>query len=224
MAILLHGLGSDGGSWELVGPTIGERFRCIAPDARGHGDSDWADDYSFPALVDDVRAVMDALGVLAAAVIGHSMGAATGYLLAATRSRSGPRTRAGGDADRRSLPTRRGRSRTDPNRANAPTGGPSGPSTAGATTPTGPGTSYADRVGCRTLVVGGVRSHLSAARPTGTGQPHPPGPLRRTRHGPQRARGAPGRVRRGRPAVPERGHPLSRSRCLAPRRRCPAAG
>ncbi len=160
VAILLHGLGSDGGSWELVGPTIGERFRCIAPDARGHGDSDWADDYSFPALVDDVRAVMDALGVLAAAVIGHSMGAATGYLLAATHP---DQVRA---LVLEEMPTAKP--------ADPPREVPDGPEPGERTDwravrtvyswrndPDRSWDEHADRVGCRTLVVGGVRSHLS---------------------------------------------------------------
>ena len=43
---MLHGLGSSGASWRHVAPALGERFRVIAPDARGHGDSDWTHGYS----------------------------------------------------------------------------------------------------------------------------------------------------------------------------------
>ena len=57
----------------------------IALDARGHGQSDWAASYELTDLRDDVIEAMDALGVLAAAVIGHSMGGVVAYLLAATR-------------------------------------------------------------------------------------------------------------------------------------------
>lgn len=159
VALLLHGLTSDSSSWELVGPRIGERFRCIAPDARGHGDSDWADDYSFAAQRDDVIAVMDALGVLAAAVVGHSMGGATGFLLAATHPE---RVRA---LVLEEMPTGLP--------ADPPREVPDGP-TPGETTdwrairtvfewrnagdPTWD--EHADRIGCRALVVGGLRSHL----------------------------------------------------------------
>jgi pimeloyl-ACP methyl ester carboxylesterase len=84
VAILLHGLGSDADDWALIGPGLGPRFRVIALDARGHGQSDWATSYALTDLRDDVLEAMDALGVLAAAVVGHSMGGVVAYLLAAT--------------------------------------------------------------------------------------------------------------------------------------------
>ena len=67
-----------------MAPVLGERFRVIAPDARGHGDSEWTRDYSFDAMRDDVVGLIEALGILAAIVVGHSMGAVTAYQLAAT--------------------------------------------------------------------------------------------------------------------------------------------
>jgi pimeloyl-ACP methyl ester carboxylesterase len=57
----------------------------IALDARGHGDSEWTRDYSFEVMRDDVVRFMEHVGILAAIVIGHSMGAVTAYELAATR-------------------------------------------------------------------------------------------------------------------------------------------
>ncbi len=84
VAFLLHGLGSDADDWALTAPGL-QRFRVIALDARGHGQSDWAASYELTDLRDDVIEAMDALGVLAAAVIGHSMGGVVAYLLAATR-------------------------------------------------------------------------------------------------------------------------------------------
>jgi pimeloyl-ACP methyl ester carboxylesterase len=84
VVLLLHGLGSDADDWALIGPGLGQRFRVIALDARGHGQSDWATSYELSDLRDDLLEAMDALGVLAAAVIGHSMGGVVAYLLAAT--------------------------------------------------------------------------------------------------------------------------------------------
>src|SRR4051812_48165241 len=84
VVILLHGLGSDAGDWAPIGPGLGHRFRVIALDARGHGRSDWATSYALTELRDDVLEAMNALGVLAAAVVGHSMGGVVAYLLAAT--------------------------------------------------------------------------------------------------------------------------------------------
>ena len=85
VVLMLHGLGSDGDTWRRVGPVLGEHFRVIAPDARGHADSEWPEDYSVELMRDDVVGLLDALGVLGAVVIGHSMGAAVAFLLAASR-------------------------------------------------------------------------------------------------------------------------------------------
>ena len=85
VVLLLHGLTSSSLSWRNVAPALGERFRVIAPDARGHGGSEWTRDYSFELMRDDVVRFMEHVGILAAIVIGHSMGAVTAYELAATR-------------------------------------------------------------------------------------------------------------------------------------------
>lgn len=85
VVLLLHGLGSSSDSWRRLAPVLGRHFRCIAPDARGHGGSDWTDDYSFEAMRDDVVGLLESLGVLGAVAYGHSMGALTAYLLAATQ-------------------------------------------------------------------------------------------------------------------------------------------
>jgi 3-oxoadipate enol-lactonase len=85
VVLLLHGLTVSGRSWQNVAPVLGENFRVVAPDARGHGGSQWMRDYSFELMRDDVVKFMEQLGILAAIVMGHSMGALTAYELAATR-------------------------------------------------------------------------------------------------------------------------------------------
>ena len=85
VVLLLHGLTASGRSWQNVAPVLGENFRVVAPDARGHGGSQWMRDYSFELMRDDVVKFMEQLGILAAIVMGHSMGALTAYELAATR-------------------------------------------------------------------------------------------------------------------------------------------
>ncbi len=85
VVLLLHGLGASSDSWRHVAPALGERFRVIAPDARGHGASEWVRDYSFEALHEDVVGLLDRLGILAVILVGHSMGAVLAYEIAATR-------------------------------------------------------------------------------------------------------------------------------------------
>jgi 3-oxoadipate enol-lactonase len=84
VVLLLHGLTASSSSWRNVAPVLGENFRVVAPDARGHGGSQWMRDYTFEVMRDDVVKFMEQLGFLAAIVVGHSMGAVTAYELAAT--------------------------------------------------------------------------------------------------------------------------------------------
>ena len=85
VVLALHGLTSSSESWRHVAPDLGRHFRVIAPDARGHGGSEWMRDYSFESMRQDVVRFMERVGVLAAIVVGHSMGAVTAYDLAAAR-------------------------------------------------------------------------------------------------------------------------------------------
>jgi pimeloyl-ACP methyl ester carboxylesterase len=85
VVLMLHGLTSTGSTWRHVASALGEDFRVIAPDARGHGGSEWTRDYSVDAMVEDVVGFCEQVGILGAIVVGHSMGAVTAYALAARR-------------------------------------------------------------------------------------------------------------------------------------------
>ncbi|HKO53767.1 MAG TPA: alpha/beta hydrolase [Polyangiaceae bacterium] len=63
-------------------------LRVIAYDARGHGLSEYSqrhEDYSWAALAEDLRELMNALGIERASVCGTSMGAGTALMLALTQ-------------------------------------------------------------------------------------------------------------------------------------------
>lgn len=85
--VLLHGIGGHGLAWEPVARVLATRYRCIAPDARGHGESGWAgpEGYVSDLHFADLAVFLDALGIGEAALCGHSMGAATAIQLAACR-------------------------------------------------------------------------------------------------------------------------------------------
>jgi pimeloyl-ACP methyl ester carboxylesterase len=73
--ILLHGYTDSWRSWSLVMPGIPADYHVLAPDLRGHGDSERpAGGYHMRALAIDVLALMDAKGIDRATVVGHSMG------------------------------------------------------------------------------------------------------------------------------------------------------
>lgn len=78
LAILVHGSRDHCRSWDWVALDLRERFHVIAPDLRGHGDSDWAigGSYSMIDYVLDVAQLLAALGSGPVVLIGHSLGGA----------------------------------------------------------------------------------------------------------------------------------------------------
>ncbi|MEV0456544.1 alpha/beta fold hydrolase [Catellatospora methionotrophica] len=82
--VLLHGIGGGGpGDWDTVARRLADRWRVYAVDQRGHGLSDRTSGYAIDVLVADVAALLDALKLERAAVIGHSLGGVVAYLFAA---------------------------------------------------------------------------------------------------------------------------------------------
>jgi aminoacrylate hydrolase len=73
--ILSSGLGGSAGYWAANITAVARRFHVIAYDHRGTGRSDRAlPDASVGAMAHDVLALMDALGIENADVIGHALG------------------------------------------------------------------------------------------------------------------------------------------------------
>lgn len=83
--VLLHGLRDHCRSWDALAQALAADFRVIAPDLRGHGDSDWAgaDGYTLPAYVADIAGIADALHLKRYAIVGHSLGGAIGLRVTA---------------------------------------------------------------------------------------------------------------------------------------------
>ncbi len=74
--LMLHGFGVSGHMFDEFAERMQDRFRLIAIDQRGHGDSDWSveGDYTRDAFVADVEGFREALGLDQFILIGHSMG------------------------------------------------------------------------------------------------------------------------------------------------------
>jgi aminoacrylate hydrolase len=73
--ILSSGLGGSAGYWAPNIPALAQRFHVIAYDHRGTGRSDRnLADASVGAMARDVIAMMDALGIESAHLIGHALG------------------------------------------------------------------------------------------------------------------------------------------------------
>ncbi|MFD8026108.1 alpha/beta fold hydrolase [Streptomyces lavendulae] len=83
--LALHGGMSEGLAFAGLAEALGGEWRVIAPDQRGHGDSDRAPDYSRAGYVADAVALLDHLGLDApVALLGYSLGGLNAVHLAAT--------------------------------------------------------------------------------------------------------------------------------------------
>jgi pimeloyl-ACP methyl ester carboxylesterase len=74
--LLIHGGRDHARNWDWVAEDLRRDFHIIAPDLRGHGDSQWAIGGSY-AMVDytlDVDQLLRALDIKEITVIGHSLG------------------------------------------------------------------------------------------------------------------------------------------------------
>jgi pimeloyl-ACP methyl ester carboxylesterase len=86
--ILLHGGALTAHTWDVVALGLQPEFRCIAPDLRGHGDSDWAldGDYSPDSYRGDLEALLAHLHIEHCILVGNSLGGATAARYTAERS------------------------------------------------------------------------------------------------------------------------------------------
>ncbi|HEY0182244.1 MAG TPA: alpha/beta hydrolase [Rhodopila sp.] len=81
--VLLHGGHQSAHSWDLVSLHLAQRYRVLALDQRGHGDSEWARDvsYSNHEMSLDAEAFIGAMGLRHPVLMGHSMGGRNAMLL-----------------------------------------------------------------------------------------------------------------------------------------------
>ena len=82
--LLVHGSGLSRVIWRGFGyvRALHEEFHVISVDLRGHGRSGKPvrpDDYRMPLIVEDIAAILDAVGVSAAHYFGYSFGARAGF-------------------------------------------------------------------------------------------------------------------------------------------------
>jgi pimeloyl-ACP methyl ester carboxylesterase len=81
--VLLHGLAGCSAGWQGLARHLGDRYRLIAPDLLGHGQTAKPrGDYSVGAHATGVRDLLDVLGVERATLVGHSFGGGVAMQLA----------------------------------------------------------------------------------------------------------------------------------------------
>jgi pimeloyl-ACP methyl ester carboxylesterase len=71
--VLLHGAFDHGRGFDLLAPLLAARFHVLALTSRGHGDSDWVDNYAWASDVADAVNLLRSLR-RPAHLVGHSRG------------------------------------------------------------------------------------------------------------------------------------------------------
>jgi pimeloyl-ACP methyl ester carboxylesterase len=61
-------------SWDIVARGLADRYRVLALDQRGHGETNWAADYHEQRLVEDLADFIKALELVTVSLVGFSMG------------------------------------------------------------------------------------------------------------------------------------------------------
>lgn len=74
--VVLHGYTGHARSWDAFAEAMTDRYRVVALDQRGHGETGWApaDQYGVGDMADDLEAFVRALGLRGFTLLGLSMG------------------------------------------------------------------------------------------------------------------------------------------------------
>lgn len=94
--IFLHGFPENHRTWRHQVEHFSDRFRCIAPDQRGYGNSsrpDGLEHYDPMVLTQDIALLAQALTLESYTIIGHDWGGAIAWLVAAFGQTTGHVTR-----------------------------------------------------------------------------------------------------------------------------------
>lgn len=82
--VLLHGYTGHARTWDHFAEGMRDRYRILALDQRGHGETAWAPpgDYGTTAMVEDLTAFVSALGLERFSLLGLSMGGIVSFAYA----------------------------------------------------------------------------------------------------------------------------------------------
>jgi pimeloyl-ACP methyl ester carboxylesterase len=73
--LLIHGMAGSSATWRAVLPQLSKKYRVVAPDLFGHGESAKPrGDYSLGAFAVWLRDLLDELGITRATAVGQSLG------------------------------------------------------------------------------------------------------------------------------------------------------
>jgi esterase len=81
--IVLHGFLGHARMYDPLGQVMSERYRVLALDQRGHGETEWASAYGPDLVFDDVASFVERLGLSQVSILGYSFSGPIGYTYAA---------------------------------------------------------------------------------------------------------------------------------------------
>jgi pimeloyl-ACP methyl ester carboxylesterase len=86
LILLVHGGRDHGRSFDLIATSLQPHFHVLAPDLRGHGDSDWTKggSYALTEYVYDLSRLVRGTGADKVTMVGHSMGGMVCLIYAGT--------------------------------------------------------------------------------------------------------------------------------------------
>jgi pimeloyl-ACP methyl ester carboxylesterase len=84
--ILIHGGRDHCRSWDLIARSLQRHFHVLAPDLRGHGDSDWTKggSYALTEYVYDLSRLVRSTAARQVTLVGHSMGGMVALIYSGT--------------------------------------------------------------------------------------------------------------------------------------------
>jgi pimeloyl-ACP methyl ester carboxylesterase len=84
--LLVHGGRDHCRSWDVIARSLQPHFHVLAPDLRGHGDSDWSKggSYALTEYVYDLSRLVRRAAARQVTIVGHSMGGMVGLIYAGT--------------------------------------------------------------------------------------------------------------------------------------------
>src|SRR6185503_12095658 len=86
LLLLVHGGRDHCRSWDLIARSLQPHFHVLAPDLRGHGDSEWTKggSYALTEYVYDLSRLVQSTAAQHVTIVGHSMGGMVGLIYAGT--------------------------------------------------------------------------------------------------------------------------------------------
>lgn len=72
--IILHGVFGSSDNWLTIARSLGENYTIYLPDLRNHGDSFHDEEFTYEAMANDLKNLIEAEEIDNPVIIGHSMG------------------------------------------------------------------------------------------------------------------------------------------------------